>query len=115
MSSSKRGASFTKEDDNLIVDCYIEFSQNPIIGKNQSNDTLWSRVTSRYNMQISPPTEPRTVKALQCRWGNMSKDANKFSGCVNQVERRNPSGASEKDIVSSWFIYILILIFHSKT
>lgn len=115
MSSSKRKASFTDVEDNLIVDCYLEFSQNPIIGKNQSNDTLWSRITSSYNRQtISPLIESRTVKALQCRWGNISKDANKFSGCINQVERRNPSGASENDIVSGWFIYVLILIFHSK-
>lgn len=100
MSTSKRGASFSSEEDILLVECYVEFSQNPIIGINQTNDTLWSRVTQSYNRQLNPLAEPRTVKALQCRWSTLSKAAQKFSGCINQVEQRHPSGASEKDIVS---------------
>ncbi|XP_073024008.1 uncharacterized protein [Primulina eburnea] len=100
MTSSKRGAAFSIEEDKLLVMAYLDVSQNPIIGINQSRDRLWSRVTATYNEQLaSNSTEPRTTKALQCRWFNINKIFQNFSSCVSQVELSRPSGASEKDIL----------------
>ncbi|XP_075499104.1 uncharacterized protein LOC142537477 [Primulina tabacum] len=100
MTSSKRGVAFSIEEDKLLVVDYLDVSQNPIIGINQSRDRLWSRVAVTYNEQLTgKSTEPRTIKALQCRWFNINKIVQKFSSCVSQVELSRPSGASEKDIL----------------
>ncbi|XP_073038245.1 uncharacterized protein [Primulina eburnea] len=100
MTSSKRGAAFSIEEDKLLVMAYLDVSQNPIIGINQSRDRLWSRVAATYNEQLAGnSTEPRTTKALQCRWFNINKIVQNFSSCVSQVELSRPSGASEKDIL----------------
>ncbi|XP_075489559.1 uncharacterized protein LOC142528398 [Primulina tabacum] len=101
MTSSKRGVAFSIEEDKLPVMAYLDVSQNPIIGINQSRDRLWSRVAVTYNEQLTgKSTEPRTIKALQCRWFNINKIFQQFSSCVRQVELSRPSGASEKDIVT---------------
>ncbi|XP_073278626.1 uncharacterized protein [Primulina huaijiensis] len=39
MTSSKRGAAFSIEEDKLLVMAYLDVSQNPIIGINQSRDS----------------------------------------------------------------------------
>ncbi|XP_075500060.1 glutathione S-transferase T3-like [Primulina tabacum] len=99
MTSSKRGVVFSIEEDKLLV-MNLDVSQNPIIGINQSRDKLWSRVAFTYNEQLTgKSTEPRIIKALQCRWFNINKIVQKFSSCVSQVELSRPSGASEKDIL----------------
>ncbi|XP_073300252.1 uncharacterized protein [Primulina huaijiensis] len=100
MNSSKRGAAFSIEEDILLVMAYLDVSQNPIIGINQSRDRLWSLVAATYNEQLAGnSTEPRTTKALQCRWFNINKIVQNFSSCVSQVELSRPSGASEKVIL----------------
>ncbi|XP_073137183.1 glutathione S-transferase T3-like [Henckelia pumila] len=100
MTSSKRGVAFSIEEDELLVTAYLDVSQNPIIGLNQSRNTLWSRVAATCNEQLTGnSTEPRTTKALQCRWFNINKIVLNFSSCVSQVEHSRPSGASEKDIL----------------
>ncbi|XP_073063766.1 uncharacterized protein [Primulina eburnea] len=100
MNSSRRGPGFSNEEDKLLVTIYLDISQNPIIGINQSNDSLWSRVAASYNEQLtSPSTEHRTMRALQCRWSNISRAVQSFTGCIRQVELRHQSGASEKDIL----------------
>ncbi|XP_075473329.1 uncharacterized protein LOC142504336 [Primulina tabacum] len=105
MNSSRRGPGFSVKEDKLLVTIYLDISQNPIIGINQSNDSLWSRVAASYNGQLtSPSREHRTMKALQCRWSNISRAVQSFSGYTHQVELMQPSGASEKDIQpgSTW-------------
>ncbi|XP_073045577.1 glutathione S-transferase T3-like [Primulina eburnea] len=101
MTSSERGDAFSIEEDKLLVLAYLYVSQNPILGINQSRDRLWSRVAATYNEQLAGgnSTEPRTTKALQCRWFNINKIVQNFSSCVSQVELSRPSGVSEKDIL----------------
>ncbi|XP_075499191.1 glutathione S-transferase T3-like [Primulina tabacum] len=100
MTSSKHGTALSIEEDKLLVMAYLDVSQNPIIGINQSRDRLWSRVAATYNEQLAGnSTEPRTTKALQCHWFNINKIVQNFSLCVSQVELSRPSGASEKDIL----------------
>ncbi|XP_073153934.1 glutathione S-transferase T3-like [Henckelia pumila] len=88
MTSSKRGVAFSIEEDKLLFTAYLDFSQNPIIGINQSRDKLWSRVAATYNEQVTDSSaEPRTIKALQCRWFNINKIVQNFSSCVSQLDR----------------------------
>ncbi|XP_073121669.1 uncharacterized protein [Henckelia pumila] len=100
MTSSKCGVAFSIEEDKILVTAYLDVSQNPIIGINQSRDKLWSRFAATYNEQVTDSSaEPRTIKVLQCRWFNINKIVQNFSSCVSQVELSRPSGASEKDIL----------------
>lgn len=101
--SSVRGPSFAPEEDSHLCDVYLDISQCPIIGINQSKDTLWKRVHTQYNSTKKDHMPIRNQRALDSRMGLINKAMGKLRGAIRQVERLNPSGASEKDIVSNCY------------
>lgn len=100
MASHSRTASYTIEDDRVLCRMYLDISQNPIIGKNQTSVQFWDRVSEAYNSSRSSSAQGRNGRSLQCRWNNINKAVGKLRGCVRQIENLHPSGASEEDIVS---------------
>ena len=87
-------------EDEHLCQIYMEISQDPVIGTNQSLDRFWSRVEVAYNSSINDEWEKRSNRSLQSRMQAIEKAVKKLKGCVRQVENYNPSGASDKDIVS---------------
>ena len=80
---------------------YLDVSQNPILGINQTSDHFWSRIKNEYNSNLlESVTEARGKRSLQSRWQTIKTAVSKLRECVRQVENLNPSGASEQDIVS---------------
>ena len=102
MALQNRNASYRNEEDLHICHVYLDISQNPIIGINQSKDQFWSRIKYDYNNSQSEftITQPRAKRSLQCRMQVILTTVSKLRGCIRQVENLNPSGASEQDIVS---------------
>ena len=43
-----RSASYSNEEDQLLCRLYLDVSQNPIIGINQSSLQFWSRIETKY-------------------------------------------------------------------
>ncbi|XP_062114651.1 uncharacterized protein LOC133825765 [Humulus lupulus] len=76
--SSNRTASYSLEEDMHLCHVYIDISQDPIIGRNQSGNSFWARVESEYHKN--------------------EKFIAKLRGCINQIENKNPSGALQEDI-----------------
>ncbi|XP_020270642.1 glutathione S-transferase T3-like [Asparagus officinalis] len=69
------------------------------MGSNQKKDKLWERISALFHERISNiGNSQRTLKSLSCRLQLIMKAISKFRGCIRQVERLNPSGASELDI-----------------
>ena len=96
---SKR-ANYSPPEDEHLCKIYMEISQDPIIGTNQSLDRFWSRVEVAYNSSINDEWEKRSDRSLQSRMQSIEKAVKKLKGCIRQVENFNPSGASDKGIVS---------------
>ncbi|XP_020271451.1 glutathione S-transferase T3-like [Asparagus officinalis] len=99
MTSNQRSSSYTNAEDSHLCHVYLDISQNPIIGINQSKDQFWSRVESDYHSSMPAfITQVRPRRSLQCRMQTLLTAIGKMRGCVRQVENLNPSGASEQDI-----------------
>ena len=98
---SSRGTAYLPTEDQLLCQIYIDISQDPITGRNQSGKRFWSRVEETYNESKQASWEQRTLRSLQSRMQTIEKATRKLNGCIRQVELYNPSGASEQDIVSS--------------
>ena len=65
---SSRGQSYTTSEDIHLCRVWLDISQNPIIGTNQSKETFWKRVTSEYNKQKPNATmQDRTDRSCHCR------------------------------------------------
>ncbi|XP_020254358.1 glutathione S-transferase T3-like [Asparagus officinalis] len=97
--ASSRGKSFLQEEDQILCATWLEISQDPVLGSNQKKDKLWERISALFHERISNVyTGHRSPKSLSCRMQLIMKAISKFRGCIRQVERLNPSGASELDI-----------------
>lgn len=101
--TSVRGKSFSNQEDQFLCLAWLEISQDSVSGTCQKKDKMWERSTAVFHEKVGD--RQRTPKSLECRMDAIKKAANKFRGCVRQIERLNPSGASEIDIVSIYFYY----------
>lgn len=106
---SIRSVGYSVDEDFLLCQMYLDISQDPITGVYQSSDQFWSRVVDTYNNAKVFNWEIRNKKSLQHRFANIEKAVKKLNGCVRQVEMLRPSGASEQDIVSIYFVVTYIL------
>ncbi|KAJ8752007.1 hypothetical protein K2173_001033 [Erythroxylum novogranatense] len=78
---------------------YLNVSQDPVTGRDQSMAQFWSRITTEYHQMLpSHITTIRPWRSLQARWQTIMTAIGKLRGCVRQIENLNPSGASEQDI-----------------
>ncbi|KAK2662952.1 hypothetical protein Ddye_001526 [Dipteronia dyeriana] len=99
--STKRSSSYTNAEDTHLCHIYLDVSQNPIIGIYQSKDMFWRRVENDYNnSRPSFITEVRNKRSLLCRMQTIPTSMGKMRGCIRQIERLKPSGASEADIMN---------------
>ncbi|XP_020244904.1 uncharacterized protein LOC109823003 [Asparagus officinalis] len=61
---------------------------------------MWVRITTLYHQNVKDfGGDQRSQRSLESRWDLIKKVINKFRGCIRQIERLNPSGASELDII----------------
>ena len=97
--TSIRTSSYSIQEDVRLCQVYLDISQNPIIGINQSKDQFWARGESAYHSREFS-SQPRPRRSLQTRMTTILAAVSKLRGCINQIENQNPSGASQEDIVS---------------
>ena len=96
-----RNASYSNEEAQLLCCVYLDVSQNPIIGINQSSLQFWSRIETEYHMTLPTHiTQVRPRRSLTARMQVINAAISKLRGCVRQIENLNPNGVSEQDIVS---------------
>jgi No apical meristem-associated C-terminal domain len=111
--TSKPGAQkfrtkFTEEEDLLICKAWVNASQNPVLGNNQTGDDFWKTVLGGYNellerlgTQPGPPPKVRKANSLLDRFQrHIQKAVNKFNACWIQRKRLNISGTTDNDIVN---------------
>ncbi|CDY31790.1 BnaC01g27460D [Brassica napus] len=96
--TSIRSSSYSIEEDMHLCHVYLDVSQNPIIGINQSKDQFWARVENEYQKSEIFNRQPRPRRSLQTRMTTILSAVSKLRGCVNKIENKNPRGASEQDI-----------------
>lgn len=88
---SIRKSGFTFNEDIALREAYLDISQDPIKGRSQNTDVLHSS----------------GWRSVQKRMAYITKDVKKSNGCLKQVQNLNPSGASEEDIVSILYAFII--------
>ncbi|XP_073057026.1 uncharacterized protein [Primulina eburnea] len=68
MASSARSASYSYQEDMHLCHVYLDISQDPIKGINQSRNQFWTRVEESYNnSRTSDMTEVRNKRSVQSR------------------------------------------------
>lgn len=110
--SASRSISYSHAEDQHLCRVYLDISQNPIVGINQTKDKFWKRIAIAYHAIEPFASQERPLRSLESRMGAILKATSFFRACVNQIENRNPSGASEQDIVSTYYYcsYLIVCI-----
>ena len=109
---SVRSAAYNQDEDILLCRVYIEISEDPIIGINQTSDRLWSRIEEAFNRERLEHWEIRTKRSIQARLDTIQKAARRLHACIKQIENMHQSGASNEDIVSINILFDILLLMH---
>ncbi|XP_062213680.1 glutathione S-transferase T3-like [Phragmites australis] len=88
---------WTYEEDELLVSAWLNVSQDPVVGTDQSKDTYWGRIAKYFNTYRKPTMMTRSDKALINHMKLITDAVRKFAVHVRKVERLNPSGTNERD------------------
>lgn len=99
LSASKRQIFFSKAEDLTLCDAYLEITQDPIIGVDQSRDCYWKRINAYFHANKTEDLD-RTQGSLQHRWAVIQEQMNKFCACYDQVLNRNQSGMTHDNKLS---------------
>ncbi|XP_058783494.1 glutathione S-transferase T3-like [Vicia villosa] len=89
---------FTREEDTLLMQSWLNVSKDPIVGVDQKVDSFWLRITDNYN-QYRGQSREKLQGQLKSRWHRINGLVQKFVGCYKQAVHGKKSGASEKDIL----------------
>ncbi|KAL8529049.1 hypothetical protein ACS0TY_006496 [Phlomoides rotata] len=79
---------------------WLDVSQDPAVGNNQSKAQFWQRIVEDYHSKkLSSNMSDRNVRLVQCRMQLIHRDCKKFNGCLRKIKLMHPSGANEQIIM----------------
>ena len=83
-----------------LCDAYLEITQDPIIGVDQSRDCYWRRINAYFHANKTEDSD-RTQGSLQHRWAVINEQVSKLCACYAQVLARNQSGMTRDNKVNT--------------
>ena len=92
------GKLLPQEDEALVI-AWESMSLDPIIGTDQSSNTYWNRIYDHFHRNVKTPSS-RSLGSLARRWSSIQECCNRWAGCVEEIDRAPPSGATIQDRVS---------------
>ncbi|CAL4893777.1 unnamed protein product [Urochloa decumbens] len=94
--TTKRSKNFSNDEDKMLVSAWLNTSLDPIQGNEQPYGTYWERIHAYFHEHKTFASD-RNPNSLMHRWGDIQKGTNKFVACMDDVERRRPSGMTDRD------------------
>ncbi|GJZ89144.1 hypothetical protein Tco_0660926 [Tanacetum coccineum] len=90
-------ARWTREEEILLTQCWIETSENGQIGADRSEDSFWGQIMDDFN--TSSTQGYRTRHMLTGKWTRTNADCQKFNAIYKHLERK--SGENEADHIEA--------------
>ncbi|KAI5426789.1 hypothetical protein KIW84_032279 [Lathyrus oleraceus] len=90
---------FTREEDILLIQSWLNVSKDPIVGVDQKAESFWLRIAASYN-QYRGQLREKLGGQLKCRWHRINGMVQKFVGCYKIVLKGKKSGTSETDVMA---------------
>ncbi|KAK9756634.1 hypothetical protein RND81_01G110900 [Saponaria officinalis] len=88
-------------DDEALMSAWCLVGTNSIVGKNQYQNTRWTKVSELYEKcRLENPSEisHKSIDAMRARFSRLNELSNKWLSCVNAVRKRpRKSGTNEHD------------------
>ncbi|KAK4738960.1 hypothetical protein R3W88_002657 [Solanum pinnatisectum] len=90
-----RAAGYSIKEDIRLCQIYVEISEDPITGVQQTGDHFWGRVEESYNNAKEELWGYRNKRSLHSRIQVIERAVRKLNGCIRQLENLHP----KKDII----------------
>ncbi|PLW50365.1 hypothetical protein PCASD_01679 [Puccinia coronata f. sp. avenae] len=82
-----RQQNYTEAEDLLLCDMWLNITQDPVIGINQTGNGFWNCVTKKYLKKMPHPNQ--TAVGLKNQWAALQAAINKFSACKKAFTHLN--------------------------
>ncbi|KAE8818978.1 hypothetical protein D1007_03183 [Hordeum vulgare] len=88
-----RGLAFSRYEDILLVQSWLNPTSDPISGTEKKGSTYWEKIWKDYHeckeyVEPHPIVSTRNVTSLQHRWGIIQGEVNKYVDYYSQVTKR---------------------------
>jgi hypothetical protein len=67
-----RGPAFTEEEYEILCKAWVNVSEDPINGADQTNATFWGKISAKYDALRGPKLLERSEKSLKKQWATVS-------------------------------------------
>nr|GEZ04485.1 laccase/diphenol oxidase family protein [Tanacetum cinerariifolium] len=88
---------WTREEEILLTECWIETSENGQIRADRSEDSFWGQIMDDFNTYTTQGY--RTIHMLTGKWIRINGDCQKFNTIYKHLERKN--GENEADHIDA--------------
>ncbi|XP_058788064.1 glutathione S-transferase T3-like [Vicia villosa] len=99
-SLKKSREKFTRDEDTLLIQSWLNVSKDPVVRVDQKAESFWVSVAANYN-QYCRQSREKLGGQLKCRWHRINGLVQKFVGCYKQAVNGKKSGTSENDIMAA--------------
>ncbi|GJT51534.1 hypothetical protein Tco_0977691 [Tanacetum coccineum] len=86
-------ARWTREEEILLTQCWIETSENGQIGADRSDDSFWGQIMDDFN--TSSTQGYRTRHILTGKWTRTNADCQKFNAIYKHLERKSEENEAD--------------------
>ncbi|GKD59514.1 hypothetical protein Tco_1297023 [Tanacetum coccineum] len=90
-------ARWTRDEEILLTQCWIETSENGQIGADRTEDSFWGQIMDDFNSATTQGY--RTRHMLTSKWTRINGDCQKFNAIYKHIERK--SGENEADHIEA--------------
>ena len=108
--TNKRSKNFTEQEDDLLVQAWLNTSLDAAIGNEQSRESYWTRI-HHYYQQNKQFESVRNQNSLANRWGTIQEQVNKFCGYYDRIQNRRQSGMTAQDRVCTYLFNFLAALY----
>ncbi|KAI5011634.1 hypothetical protein ZWY2020_013771 [Hordeum vulgare] len=109
-----RSGNYSNAEDVLICTAWKIVSQDAFVGSDQTVNT-YGQLIKDYFDERKTNGHFRSSDSLRQHWSTINAEYKKWSGCLSNVARMNPSGCGDIDLVNISSLCVLFLILDYST
>ncbi|XP_042042955.1 glutathione S-transferase T3-like [Salvia splendens] len=91
---------YSPEETLWLARNFVDISEEPVIGNQQSDKVFWERIAQKYNAGRPRGTLERSYVKLRKHWGRVQREMTKWNGKWTNVVQMWPSGHIKMDLVA---------------
>ncbi|VFQ94078.1 unnamed protein product [Cuscuta campestris] len=90
---------WTLEEECLLASAWVDVSEHPIIGSEQTKDAMWDRIEEKFFTAMNKDGSYRTRDQLTSKWSHINHKVRKFIGVYEECSRSRRSGTNDANVL----------------